>query len=140
MASWSVSLVKENHESKSSEDPNTSGSKKLSSAQSSCILFCSGVPVTNSRFLLQFVRGQPRSPRRQVGEIAARSVRDHGRRRAAPFQNAHHLGQHRVFVLDAVCLQETHRAAPRERVARFGRETSGPVVGRPPRCPHAPRQ
>mmetsp|Transcript_37736 Transcript_37736/g.92529 ORF Transcript_37736/g.92529 Transcript_37736/m.92529 type:complete len:214 (+) Transcript_37736:337-978(+) len=39
-----------NHSLKSSELENTSGSRKLSSAHSSCRLFCSGVPVISSRF------------------------------------------------------------------------------------------
>lgn len=52
----SFSLANVNHESKSSDEPNTSGSKKLSSAHSSCRLFCSGVPVTSRRFLLSRMR------------------------------------------------------------------------------------
>merc|ERR1711962_117672 len=39
-----------NHSSKSSELLNTSGSKKLSNAQSSCKLFCKGVPVKSNLF------------------------------------------------------------------------------------------
>ena len=39
----------ENHVSKAAEEPNTSGSKKLSSAHSSCRLFCRGVPVMSRR-------------------------------------------------------------------------------------------
>mmetsp|Transcript_27525 Transcript_27525/g.56441 ORF Transcript_27525/g.56441 Transcript_27525/m.56441 type:complete len:228 (+) Transcript_27525:757-1440(+) len=39
----------ENHSSNSSLSLNTSGNKKLSSAQSSCRLFCRGVPVINKR-------------------------------------------------------------------------------------------
>mmetsp|Transcript_22232 Transcript_22232/g.51141 ORF Transcript_22232/g.51141 Transcript_22232/m.51141 type:complete len:222 (-) Transcript_22232:1199-1864(-) len=38
-----------NHESKSSDDEKTSGMRKLSSAHSSCRLFCIGVPVISSR-------------------------------------------------------------------------------------------
>ena len=39
-----------NSSSKRSAEANTSGSRKLSRAQSSCKLFWSGVPVTNNRF------------------------------------------------------------------------------------------
>mmetsp|Transcript_40750 Transcript_40750/g.86858 ORF Transcript_40750/g.86858 Transcript_40750/m.86858 type:complete len:215 (+) Transcript_40750:2028-2672(+) len=41
--------LRSNHASKSSAEEKTSGMRKLSSAQSSCRLFCSGVPVTSSR-------------------------------------------------------------------------------------------
>mmetsp|Transcript_8046 Transcript_8046/g.19964 ORF Transcript_8046/g.19964 Transcript_8046/m.19964 type:complete len:224 (-) Transcript_8046:664-1335(-) len=40
-----------NHSSNCPADPNTSGSRKFSSAHSSCRLFCSGVPVMSSRLL-----------------------------------------------------------------------------------------
>ena len=46
-------MEKVNHESKSAEEPKTSGSKKLSRAHSSCMLFCRGVPVMSKRFLLK---------------------------------------------------------------------------------------
>jgi hypothetical protein len=45
-----------NHSSKSSELPNTSGSKKLSRAHSSWRLFCNGVPVTSTRNCVLKVR------------------------------------------------------------------------------------
>ena len=40
-----------NHSSNCPALPNTSGSKKLSNAHSSCRLFCNGVPVIKSRLL-----------------------------------------------------------------------------------------
>ena len=42
--------------SKAAESPKTSGSRKLSSAQSSWRLFCSGVPVMSSRHLVLYSR------------------------------------------------------------------------------------
>ena len=50
-----------NHSSKSSEDENTSGSRKLSSAHSSCRLFCSGVPVMSRRDCVFISRTTPDS-------------------------------------------------------------------------------
>ena len=46
--SWSSSWP-ENQESNASDSPKTSGRRKLSRAQSSCRLFCNGVPVIRSR-------------------------------------------------------------------------------------------
>merc|ERR1719248_87285 len=43
----SSSTSRSNHSSNWSDDAKTSGSKKLSKAQSSCKLFCNGVPVTS---------------------------------------------------------------------------------------------
>jgi len=45
-----------NHSSNCPALPNTSGSRKLSSAQSSCRLFCSGVPVMSNRNCVGIVR------------------------------------------------------------------------------------
>ena len=41
--------LRSNHESNWSADEKTSGRRKLRSAQSSCRLFCMGVPVMSSR-------------------------------------------------------------------------------------------
>lgn len=49
--SFSATSAELNHESKSSAELNTSGSRKLSSAHSSCKLFWSGVPVSSRRFV-----------------------------------------------------------------------------------------
>ena len=49
MTSWSAAAPGLNHVSKSSDDAKMSGSRKLSSAHSSCRLFCSGVPVSSRR-------------------------------------------------------------------------------------------
>jgi len=45
------SALRSNHSSKSADDWKISGSKKLSKDQSSCKLFCSGVPVSSSLYL-----------------------------------------------------------------------------------------
>lgn len=47
-----IILLAENHSSKSSEEANISGRRKFSNAHSSCRLFCSGVPVSSSRFFV----------------------------------------------------------------------------------------
>ena len=49
MTVWSAAAPGLNHVSKSSAEAKMSGSRKLSSAHSSCRLFCSGVPVSSSR-------------------------------------------------------------------------------------------
>src|SRR3989338_4263421 len=54
--SFSCSADTSNHESKSLDDENTSVRRKLSSAHSSCRLFCSGVPVISRWYSDEYMR------------------------------------------------------------------------------------